>query len=145
MTKLKNSNCDQNQMVTKVKNQIVTILKNSNCDKTQKHKCDKSPILNTHIVKKTQNLKLWQNSKNQNVTKLKNSNCDKTQKVIIVTYFSKNNLTPRQPMRCSWGSFLQFLWCFLLYQITKIISWMQMIIKKLQQYLKSSLRLCRVC
>ena len=62
MKKLKDLNCDQNQIVTKVKNQIVAILKNSNSDKTQKHKCDKSPILNTHIV-----------------TKVKTSNSDKTQ------------------------------------------------------------------
>ena len=49
--KLKNSNCD--------KNQIVTNLNNSNCDKTQKLKLKK--ISKANIVKKTQKLKLWQN------------------------------------------------------------------------------------
>ena len=34
--------------------------------------------------------------------------------VVIVTYFSKNNLTPQQQMKCSQGSFLQFLRCFFL-------------------------------
>ena len=33
--------------------------------------------------------------------------------VVIVTYFSKNNLTPQKPKRCSQGSALQFLLCFL--------------------------------
>ena len=37
--------------------------------------------------------------------------------IVMVTYFSKNNLTPRQPMRCSWCSFLQFLWGFLYIEI----------------------------
>ena len=32
--------------------------------------------------------------------------------VVRVTSFSKNNLTPRQPMKYSQGSFLQFLRCF---------------------------------
>ena len=32
--------------------------------------------------------------------------------VVILTSFSKNNLTPRQLMRCFWGSFLRFLQCF---------------------------------
>ena len=75
----------------------MTKFNNSNCEKTQ-----------TQIM-----------------TKLKKSNCDnsKTQIVMIVivtvvtavvrlTSFSKNNLTPRQPMRYSQGSFLQFLRCF---------------------------------
>ena len=64
-----------------------------------------------------------QNSKTQGLTKLKKLNCDKNKKkrklwqdskalivtVVIVTvvtvavviYFSKNNLTPWQPMKCS--------------------------------------------
>ena len=93
MRKLKNSSCDKNQNVTKLKlwqgskTQIVTILKNSNCKKKKK---------------------------------LKNSNCDKTQIQIVATlktqilatqfltklkqYFGKNNLTLRQPMRCTLGS-----------------------------------------
>ena len=90
-TKLKNSNCDETQIITKLKTQIVTKLKNSNGDKTQKLKfwepknwnCDKTQKLKmwrnlkTQIVtKQTQKLKLWQNSKTQIVTKPKKSNCD---------------------------------------------------------------------
>ena len=90
-------------------------LKNLNCDKTQKQK-------------------LRQNSNKQIVTKFENSNFYKTlivkknsknQFVIVVivtvvtvvvigTYFSKNDMTPPQPMRCSQSSFLRFLQCFLL-------------------------------
>ena len=33
--------------------------------------------------------------------------------VVIGTYFSKNNLTHWQPMRCSQGSVLRFLRCFI--------------------------------
>ena len=33
--------------------------------------------------------------------------------VVIVTYFSKNNLTPQQQMRYSQGSFSRFSRCFL--------------------------------
>ena len=33
--------------------------------------------------------------------------------VVILTYFSKNNLTHRQSMRCSQGSVLRFSLCFL--------------------------------
>ena len=32
--------------------------------------------------------------------------------VVLVTYFSKNNLTPQQPMRYSQGSVLRFWQCF---------------------------------
>ena len=94
------------------KSQIVTKLKlwqNSNCDKTQ------------NVTK----LKLWPSSKTQIVTKLKKSNCDKTQKLKLwqnINYdqyqfmkkdtsewsFSRNILTPWQPMRCSLGSFSWF-------------------------------------
>ena len=91
-------------------------LKNSNCDKTQKNK-------------------LWHNLKNQIVTKIKNSNCaklkkfncvnSKTQivivikmtvvtKVVIMTSFSKNTLTPWQPTN-SQGSFSQFSWCLVFF------------------------------
>ena len=97
-----NSNCDQaffffykTQIVTKFRlwqnskcdtTQILTKLKNSNCDKTQKLKLDK-----------TQKLKLWPNlnDKSQFMTK-----------DIIKGYFSKNILTPWQPMRCSLVSLL---------------------------------------
>ena len=34
--------------------------------------------------------------------------------VVIITYFGKNNLTPRQQMRYSQGSFSRFSRCFLL-------------------------------
>ena len=33
--------------------------------------------------------------------------------VVLVTYFSKNNLTPQQPVRCSHCSVLQFSRCFI--------------------------------
>ena len=76
--------------------------------------------------------KLWQNLKDQIVTKLRNSNCakfiklncdnSKTQilivikmtvvtEVVIMTYFSKNTLTPWQ-LTNSQGSFMQLLQCF---------------------------------
>ena len=95
--KLKTSNCDKTQEVklwhnskiqimTKLKNKIVIKLKNSNCYKTQQLKC--WPNLKAHIVKK-----------------LKNTNFDTTQKEVTVTNSIKNNWTPQQPMRCSWGSF----------------------------------------
>ena len=124
-----------------LKTQIVTNLKNSNWDKTQKlklwqnSKCDQTKKSNGD---KTQKNKLCQYSKTQIVTKLKNSNCYKTKKnnvwqnpkskivaVVIVTVvtvtvvtlvilisFSKNNLTPWQPIRWSRGSFSWFSQCF---------------------------------
>ena len=68
------------------------------------------------------NLKLWQNWRTQIVTKLKNSNVDKTwnmtnfnlrrRKKTLKASFSKNILTPWQPMGCSLGSVLQFSRCF---------------------------------
>ena len=63
MTKLKKSNCDKTQKIKlwqNSKNQIVTKLKNQ--------------------IVTTQKLKSWQNSKTEIVTKLKNSNGDKTKK-----------------------------------------------------------------
>ena len=79
---------------------MVTKVKNSNCEK--------------------------KNSKTQVVTKIKNSNCvnSKSQIVtapkkvklwqnLIYDDSCKNNLTPRQRMRCSLGSILQFSQCFL--------------------------------
>ena len=45
-------------------------LEKSNCDEPKNSNCEK---------KKTQQLKLWQNSQIQNVTNIKNSSCDKTQ------------------------------------------------------------------
>ena len=74
---------------------------------------------------KTQKLKFLQNSKTQILTKLKKIKWWQTSKtqlmtvviltvvtvVVIVTYFTKNNSTPRQPMRCVQGSFLQFSQC----------------------------------
>ena len=103
VTKLKfwqNSNCDktlnvtrlkmwQTQFVTKLKTQILIKLKNSKCDKTQK-------------------LKVWQNWKTQLVTKLKYDKSQFMTKNTLKESFSKNILTPWQPMRCSLGSFLRF-------------------------------------
>ena len=112
VTKLKlwqKSNCDKTQNVTTLKlwqnfkTQIVTKLKQSNCDKnliviklkmSRNSNCDK-----------TQKLKLWQNLK-----------YDKSQFIMKKKYltgsFSKNILTPWQPMICSLGSVLQFSQCF---------------------------------
>ena len=41
------------------------------------------------------------------MTTFKNSNCDSSNSEIS----SKNNFTPQQPMRCSYGSFLRFSQC----------------------------------
>ena len=108
-TKLKNSKCDKTQKLKlwqNSKTQMVTKLKNSNCNETKKNELWKN--LKTQIGTKIKNsccnknlkIKLWQNSKNQIET------------VLIVTYLSKNNLTPWQPIRCSWRSFLWFSGCF---------------------------------
>ena len=124
VTKLKNTNCYktmklkfwqnyQKKLVAKCKIQVLNKLKKkNNCEKSHK-------------------LKLWQISKTQIVTKLKKNQIvtnSKTQIVtvviwtvvtgkvgteVIMTSFSKNNLSPGPPMRCSRGSFLQFFWCFL--------------------------------
>ena len=42
--------------------------------------------------------------------------------VVIVTYFSKNNLTPRQQMQYSQGSFSRFSRCFFLIRTILAIS-----------------------
>ena len=114
----------------------MTKLKNSNCDKTKKNNRDKTQSMkNSNSEIKTQNLKMWQN---YNFDKTKNSNCDKTQKLkmsqnffkkcdktwimtninlcnrkTLIGSFSKNVLTPLQPMRCSLGRVLWFLQCFI--------------------------------
>ena len=108
------------QIVTKLKNSktpTMTKLKNSNCDKFQKLKLQQN--LKTKILTK---LKLGQNSKTQNVTTQKvkfwqnskgklwqNSIYNKTLK----ESFNKNNLTPRQRMRCSLGSVSRFFLCLM--------------------------------
>ena len=114
MTKLKKSNCDKTK---KTQHFEKSSLENSICDNTQvvttlklwqKSKCDK-----TQIVTKIHKLKLWQNSKTQIVTK--------PELWQIVVYdnkkyfkwsFSRNILTPWQPIRSSLGSVLQFSLCF---------------------------------
>ena len=95
VTKLKNSNRDNTQIVRKkIRN---TKCDNLNCDKTwELELCPKLKLwqtvmkLKNFYCDKTQNLKWWQNSKTQIMTKLKlwekklkklkcdNSNCDKT-------------------------------------------------------------------
>ena len=104
----------------------MTELKNSINDKTLKFKLwqnSKTKIFTTQKLKLWQNSKTQiktklnsncENSKTQIVTKLNNSNCDKTQKLKFWTKnnfwqksFVKNKLTPRQPMRCIWGSYLR--------------------------------------
>ena len=77
------------------KTQIVTKLKNSNCVRTQK-------------LKVWQNLKreLWQNSKTQIVTVVIVTVVTvAVVTVVIATVFSKNNLTPKQTMKCSRAAF----------------------------------------
>ena len=112
MWQLKKSNYDKTQKLALwqySKTQILTKLKNSNCDKTQKYKFGQ--ILKIKIVTKP----------------LKKINCYKTQivpaviltvvteavvTVVILTSWSKNNMTLWQPMRCSRCSFSRFSRCF---------------------------------
>ena len=117
MTKLKNSLCDKTQKLIMWQNSTCDKLKlwqNSNCEgKNQKLKSDK-----TQIVTKLENsnydnskLKFWQNFKKklklgQNL-KYNKYQFLKTKKTLRGS-FSKNILTPRQPMRCSLGSVLRF-------------------------------------
>ena len=118
----------------------MTKLQNSNFYKTQKLKLWQNS--KTQIVTKLKKFFL-QNSKTQILTKLKNSNSDKTKQiklwknsktqivmvvivtvvtvVVRVTSFSKRNSTPRQQMRCSQGSFLRFLRCFLLIRLSSMV------------------------
>ena len=133
MTKLKNSyydktqnsNCDKpkQKVWQNSKTKIVTKLKNSNSDQTQKLKLWRffGIKLKKSICDKIQKIKYWQNSKTQIATKkIKLWQNSKTQIVtvvivavvtaVLVTSFSKNNLTPSQPMRCSHCSFSQFSW-----------------------------------
>ena len=81
--------------------------------------------------------KIVTKQKTQLVTKLKKNQLSQNSKYLIVTvvivtivtvaivteviviYISKNNLTPQQPMRCSQGSFLQFLQCFILISVKR--------------------------
>ena len=78
------------------KKQIVTTPKNSNCDQNSKLNCD-------------------QTKKNQIVTKLKIQIVTvvivtvltvAVVTVVLGTFYSKNNLTPQQPMICSQCRFL---------------------------------------
>ena len=97
--KIRNLNCDysKTQIVREKKSRspIVTKLKKNNCDKNlRKSNCYKS-----------QKLKFWQKSKNQIVTVVTIA----VVAAVIVTYFSKNNLTPQQQMKFSQCSFLRFL------------------------------------
>ena len=88
------------------KTQIVTKLKNSNYDKTKKKMWQLKLWQNTKI-------KLWQNSKT--VATVAVVHCPAAvMTAVIVTSFSNNSLTPRQPMRCSWCSFLRFSRCFII-------------------------------
>ena len=112
--KLKKSICDETQKLKfwqNSKTQTVTKLKNSNCEKTQKLKLGQNLL--TQIVAKL---------KNSNCDQTKNSNCDKTQKLkwrVNLNYdnswflnkkltFSRNILTPWQPMRCFLGRVLHY-------------------------------------
>ena len=121
LTKLKSSNCDKTQ-----KHKLWQ-LKNSNCDKTQ--------IVTNLKMWRRKKIKMWQKSycdklEKKHMTKLQNSNCEKKKlQTQVLTKlkiwqissfqetktlkgsFSKNILTPWQPMRCSLGSVLQFLGC----------------------------------
>ena len=81
------------QIVTKFKTHIVTKLKECQLWQTPKLK-----------LCKPQKIKLWQNSKTQIVREVIGT----VVTVVSVTYFSKNNLTPQQTMRCSRCSFSRF-------------------------------------
>ena len=77
MAKLKNSNCDKTKkkkLWQKLKDKIVTEIKNSNFTKLKKLNCDNSKTQIVIVIKMTV------------VTK-----------VVIMTFFSENTLTPRQP------------------------------------------------
>ena len=112
VTKLKlwqSSNCDKTQFVTKLK-----LWQNSNCETKIKN----SNVTTQTVTKpensyydKTPNLKLWQNLKS-NLDKLEiwQISIKKTKKTLNWS-FSKNILTPWQPMRCSLGSVLRFSRC----------------------------------
>ena len=64
-------------------------------------------------TKNVTKLKFWQNLRTQIVTKLKIlQNLIKKEKKTLKWSFSKNSLTPWQPMRCSLGSVLQFSHCY---------------------------------
>ena len=118
--KLKNSNGDKKnnndktkktQIVIKTQkpnfwhnlSQIEPKLKNSNCD-------------NSKMT--TQELKLWQNSKTEIATKLELGQSQLEKNKTLKVSFSKNILTPWQPMGCSLGSVLRFLQFFLWTVIT---------------------------
>ena len=79
----------------------MTKLKNLNCYKTQK-------------------IKLWQNSKTQIVKVVV------VTVLVIVTYFSKNNWTPQQPMICSQGSFRNVSLCFAVRRVLPTIQSMEL-------------------
>ena len=108
MTKPINSNCDktkkklENSSSDKIsKTWIVTKLEKSSCNKTRK--------LNLWQNSK---IKWWKNWKTQIVTVLVVTVVKVAVVTVVkVTSFSKNNWTPRQPMRSSQGSFLRFLRC----------------------------------
>ena len=94
----KKINCDKSK-----RKQIGTKLQNLKCDKYQKLK----------LWHKTQKINLGQNWKTQIVAKVIGKVVTvRVVTVVVVTYFSKNNLTPWQSMRCSRCSFSWFLWCF---------------------------------
>ena len=64
------------------KNKIATKLEKSNWEKIKCSNCDKTQTVTKvkHLhCDKTWKLQFWQNFKNQVVTKFKNSNCDKSQ------------------------------------------------------------------
>ena len=57
---------------------------------------------------------MWQNSKTKIMTKLEIWQIPIYEEKHFKRMFSKNILTPWQPMRCSLGSVLRFLWYFCL-------------------------------
>ena len=72
-------------------------LKNSKCDKSQTRSLTKLKMWR----KKTQELRMWQNSTIQNVTKkLKISKSDKTQKLNMQQNFQIQTLTKLQKSKC---------------------------------------------
>ena len=117
MTKLKSSNCDKSQIVTKLK-----LWQNSNCDKGQvltkiklwqKSNCEekklKKSMWQNSNCDKTQELKLRQKSKTHILTKLEIWQMSIYEEKTFKGSFSKIILTPWQPMWCLLGRVLPFL------------------------------------
>ena len=112
MIELQNSNCkEKTQSLTNLKNLIVTKLKNSNCNNTQfvtklqTHIATKLPTQRTYIATKLRNLRFDKIQQLKIMTNPKISISDTSNSnQNFKLYFSKNNVTPQQLMRCTLDS-----------------------------------------